>query len=696
MLPRMMTQSAGGATIAPRGGRTGGQTSRGGGRTRGRSGDQGNGRVPDFSTIIAQQLQNLLLTILAQVGNQGNNQGDDRNQNGNVVNDNMQGLAMLRILIDLMSWLEPMTIQKAVKIAGTLIDEAIRNGSIKRTTRREEMGENLARIGMGRVITRELGLKYFCYNHVRRENTSTTPKCTTCNFYHPSKAPCRACFNYNHPGHLAKDYRVVPRNVNLINARNPTAARGACFECGGTNHYKSACTRLNRACGKAFMSRAEESRQDSNIMTGTFTLNNHYATTLFDSSTDYSFVSTTCIPLLGIEPSDLRFSYEIEIASGQLVEIDKVTNGCKLEIDCHVFDINLIPFGSKIFDVIIGMDWLSNRKAEIIYHEKVVRLPLLDGMVLRVLGERPKEKARHLMSAKANEQKQEVMVVIELVPRAIPITKSPYRLAPSEMEELSGQPKNSRIKFLGHVINRDGIHVDPSKIEAVKNWEAPKTPSEGDVRTLIMDKAYKLKYSIHPRDNKMYYDLRDRYGVPISIISDRDSCFILRFWQTMQEALGTKLDMSMAYHPQTDGQSERTIQTLEDMLRACVLDFGGKLAPRFVKPFEITEHIGLVAYKLRLPEELNGVHDTFYVSNLKKCLTNLTLQVPLDKIQVDAKLNFVEEPMKIFEREFKKLKWSRISIVKVRWNSKRGPEFTWEGEDQMRLKYPHLFSCSSS
>ncbi|GKF45907.1 hypothetical protein Tco_0135709, partial [Tanacetum coccineum] len=121
----------------------------------------------------------------------------------------------------------------------------------------------------------------------------------------------------------------------------------------------------------------------------------------------------------------------------------------------------------------------------------------------------------------------------------------------------------------------------------------------------------------------------------------------------------------------------------------------GKLAPKFVGPFEITERISPVAYRLRLPEELNGVHDTFHVSNLKKCLAYPTLHIPLDEIQVDARLNFVEEPVEILGREFKKLKRSRIAIVKVRWNLKRGPEFTWEREDQMKLKYPHLFSSST-
>ncbi|GKC51471.1 hypothetical protein Tco_1074216, partial [Tanacetum coccineum] len=122
----------------------------------------------------------------------------------------------------------------------------------------------------------------------------------------------------------------------------------------------------------------------------------------------------------------------------------------------------------------------------------------------------------------------------------------------------------------------------------------------------------------------------------------------------------------------------------------------GKLAPRFVGPFKIVKKVGHVAYRLELHEELNYVHHTCHVSNLKKCLADPTLQVPLDEIRVDAKLNFVEEPVEILKIEFKKLKHSRIAIVKVRWNSKCGPKFMWEREDQMKLKYPHLFSDVSS
>ncbi|GJW83834.1 putative reverse transcriptase domain-containing protein [Tanacetum coccineum] len=210
-----------------------------------------------------------------------------------------------------------------------------------------------------------------------------------------------------------------------------------------------------------------------------------------------------------------------------------------------------------------------------------------------------------------------------------------------------------------------------------------------------------------------------------------DGRFTSYLWQAFQKALGTRLDMSTAYYPQTDGQSERTIQTLEDMLRACVIDFGGswdthlpliefsynnlyhtsiKCAPfealygrKCRSPVIWTEvresqligpeiHVGPLAYRLKLPQKLSYIHDTFHVSNLKKFLAEPDVQVPLDEIEIDENLRFVEEPMEIVEQDVKKLKRKKISLVKVRWNSQQGAEYTWEHEDQFRMKYPHLFS----
>ncbi|GJR29279.1 putative reverse transcriptase domain-containing protein [Tanacetum coccineum] len=339
----------------------------------------------------------------------------------------------------------------------------------------------------------------------------------------------------------------------------------------------------------------------------------------------------------------------------------------------------------------------------------------------------------------------------------------------------------------------------------------PKTSQGYDTIWVIVDRLTKSAIFTPMRETdpldkhaRMYLkEVVTRHGIPVSIICDRDPRFASNFWRSLQNALGTNLDMSTAYHPQTDGQSERTIQTLEDMLRACAIDFGkgwvnhlplvefsynnsyhasikaapfealygrkcrspvcwtevgeaqilgpeliqettekiiqikqrmqaardrqksyadlkrkpmefqvgdkvmlkvspwkgvvrfgkrGKLNPRYVGPFKVLEKVGEVAYKLELPEELSRVHNTFHVSNLKKCHADEPLAVPLDGLHLDDKLHFVEEPLEIVGREVKRLKRSRIPLVKVRWNSKRGPEFTWEREDQFEKKYPHLFT----
>ncbi|GJR06925.1 putative reverse transcriptase domain-containing protein [Tanacetum coccineum] len=225
-----------------------------------------------------------------------------------------------------------------------------------------------------------------------------------------------------------------------------------------------------------------------------------------------------------------------------------------------------------------------------------------------------------------------------------------------------------------------------------------------------MDEAHKSKYSVHPGADKMYYDLRDRYWWP-EIKKDIAEYHASVRCAPFEALYGRKCRSPIMWAEVGEGQlielelvqeTTEKISHIKDKLKAArdlspwkgVVRFGkkGKLAPRFVGPFEIIEKVGPMAYRLDLPKELNGVHDTFHVSNLKKCLADPTLQVPLDEIQVDAKLNFVEEPVEIFEREFKKLKRSRIAIIKVQWNSEHGPEFTWEREDQMKLKYPYLFS----
>ncbi|GJT50235.1 putative reverse transcriptase domain-containing protein [Tanacetum coccineum] len=320
----------------------------------------------------------------------------------------------------------------------------------------------------------------------------------------------------------------------------------------------------------------------------------------------------------------------------------------------------------------------------------------------------------------------------------------------------------------------------------------PKSSQGFDTIWVIVDRLTKSAHFVPIRENdpldklaRLYLNrIVARHRIPILIICNRDGRFTSNLWKSFQKALGTDLSMSTAYHPETDGQSERTIQTPEDMLRACVIDFGkgwvkhlplakflynnsyhasikaapyealygrkcrspvcwaevgeaqltgpemiqettkrkpmefevgdrvmlkvspwkgvvrfgkrGKLNPRYVRPFKVLAKVGAVAYRLELPQELSRVHHTFHVSNLKKCYADEPLAMPLEGIHVDDKLQFVEEPVEIMEREIKRLKRSRIPLVKVRWNSRRGPEFTWEREDSFKKKYPHLFTNRAS
>ncbi|GJY62844.1 putative reverse transcriptase domain-containing protein [Tanacetum coccineum] len=299
----------------------------------------------------------------------------------------------------------------------------------------------------------------------------------------------------------------------------------------------------------------------------------------------------------------------------------------------------------------------------------------------------------------------------------------------------------------------------------------PKSSSGHDTIWVVVDRLTKSAHFLPIREDykteklaKIYTnEIVARHGVPVSIISDRDGRFTSHLWQAFQEALGTRLDMSTAYHPQTDGQSERTIQTLEDMLRACVMDFGGSwdthlpliefsynnsyhtsikcapfealygrkcrspviwtevgesqlIGPEIVQ--ETTEKIVQIRERLKTARS----RQKSYADKRRKPLEfqvgdRVLLKVspwkgvvrfgkkgklapryvgPFEIVErvgpIDENLRFIEEPIEIVERDVKKLKRRRIPLVKVRWNSRQGAEYTWEHEDQFRMKYPHLFS----
>nr|GEV73732.1 hypothetical protein [Tanacetum cinerariifolium] len=712
---------------------------------------------------------------------------------------------------------------------------------------------------------------------------------------------------------------------------------------------------------------------DSNVVTGTFLLNNRYASILFDTGADRSFISTAFSSLIDIVPTLLGNSYDVELADGKIVGVDTIIWGCTLNFLNHPFNIDLMPVEPSSFDVIIGMDWLRRYHDVIMCDEKLVRIPYGNETLIFCSDESNdmRESPLTIIScSKAQEYMTKgyfpkvfsedltglpparlVEFQIDLIPGAAPVARAPYRLAPSEMKELSSvyskidfrsgyhqlrvreqdvpktafetryghyefhvmpfgltnTPTNEKeheedLKAILELLKKDkGIHVDPTKIESIKYWASPKTPMEirqflglagyyrreenafqlikqklcsapilalpegskdfvvycdashkglgvvlmqrervisyasqqlkiheknytthdlelgsmelnmrqrrwlellndydydiryhsgkanvvadalshkkrieplqkgytqGKVGTthrwdfmfkrlelvtllwrlkirdyaripqveifypsrkcltcakvkaehqrpsgllvkpaitewkwdnitmdfitklpkssqdfdtiwVIMDRLTKSAHFLPIKENdpldklaRLYLNrIAARHGIPVSIICDRDGRFTLKFWKSFQKALGTNMSMSTAYHPKSDGQSERTIQTLEDMLP-------GKLNPRYVGPFKVLAKVGKVAYRLELPQELSRVHHTFHVSNMKKCYADEPLAMSLEGIYVVDKLQFVEEPVKIMEREIKQLKRSQIPLVKVRWNSRRGPDFT--------------------
>nr|GEU47307.1 putative reverse transcriptase domain-containing protein [Tanacetum cinerariifolium] len=586
------------------------------------------------------------------------------------------------------------------------------------------------------------------------------------------------------------------------------------------------------------------------------------ATVLFDFGADFCFISSKFSNFLNMESCIVNLGYVIEIADGESREVDRVIRDYKLELGNSLFTIDLIPLGHGSFDMIVKMDWLSKNKAVIVCLEKVVDIPIKAGGILRVHEELGYYRrfianfskiAKTLTSLTQKNQKYEWGEKEEEAFQTMKnnMCDGPIMLLPDEIEDFVVYCDASN-QGLGCVLMQRRKEKHSCKkatwLRSTDGKEGRRdsvfygydmVPLVGDVSTLILNEAYKSRYSVHPGVDKisrsghdaiwvivdrltksahfqairedfstkklarLYIDvILARHGVPVSIILDRDGQFTSHFWQMVQKALGKRLNLSTAYHPQTYGQSECIIQTLKDMLRACIIDFGGswdvriplaefsynssyhssircapfealngrkcrslvlwadigegsligpelvlettdkvvlikekikaardhqnsyankrhkplefkvgdqvllrvspwkgivhfgkkgKLAPRYVGPFEILERIGLVSYKLRLPEEYNSMHDTIRVSNLKKCLANANLHVPLDEIKVDKTLCFFEEPVEIMKREIKKLKCRKLVLVKVRLNSKCGPEFTWEHEDQMRIKYPQLF-----
>nr|GEU90807.1 putative reverse transcriptase domain-containing protein [Tanacetum cinerariifolium] len=646
-------------------------------------------------------------------------------------------------------------LQDAIRIANKLMDKKLQGYAARR--------HNVARA-------------YTTGNNKRKGYAGSFPYCNKYRLHHEGLCTIR-CGTCKKTGHQTRDCRVtVTPNTKGAAVGNQKGI--VCYECGRPGHFRKDYPKLrnqnrgnqtrnktgnktggNEVTAKAYAIGGGGTNPDSNIVTGTFLLNNYYASMLFDSGADRSFMSTTFSALLDVAPTTLDTSYAVELADGRVLETNIILRGCTLRLLGHPFNIDLMPVELGGFDVIIGMDWLAKSKLNIISCTKTQKY--IQKGCQEFLEVFP-EDLPGLPPAR------QVEFQIDLVPGAAPVAQAPYRLAPSEMiDDLFDQLQGSRVylkidlrsgyhqlrvreedipktafrtryghyefqvQLLGHVIDSEGIHVDPVKIEAIKESEnfvvycnashkgldavlmqkekviayasyqlqcvmftdhrslqhildqkelnirqrrwlellsdydceiryhLGKANMVADalsrkerskplrVRALVMtiglnlpkkilnaqSKARKeenlINEDLHGMINKLKpcadgtkcltcpkvkieyqkpsgllvqpeipqwkwknitmdfviklpktaagqdtgWEVVSKHGVPVSIISDRDGKFTSHFWKSRNKALGTRLDMSTAYHPETDGQSERTIQTLEDMLRVCVLDF---------------------------------------------------------------------------------------------------------------------------
>nr|GEW07492.1 putative reverse transcriptase domain-containing protein [Tanacetum cinerariifolium] len=654
-------------------------------------------------------------------------------------------------------------------------------------------------------------------------------------------------------------------NTNATNNRGgngPNLKGNGCFEYGDPGHFKRDCPKLKNknggngnaqgwvyAVGNVKKNGNTAGNPDSNVVTGTFLLNNRYASILFDIGADISFVSTAFSSLIDIIPTPLDNHYDVELADEKIVGINTIIRGFQeyMAKGCHVFlaqisatkeddkskwkqvkDIPIVQDFPEVFpedfpDLRSGYHQLRVREQDIsktafrtqyghyefqvmpfrltnapaVFMDLMNRVckPYLDKFVIvfiddiLIYSKNEKEHEEHL---------KEILGLLKKKKLYAKFSKCEFWIL--------------KVQFLGHVIDSRGIHVDPAKIESIKDWASPKTPTEirqflgkrrlcgllrcitqrlgsranaegeGDclclptveskvnvmadalsrkeryvslrVQALVVTISLNLpkqilaaqiealkpenlkkedvggmirtdipKERLEPRadgtlclndksSKKMYQDVKKLYWWP-NMKADIATYHASIKAKPYEALYGRKcrspvcwaeVGESQLTSPELIQETTKMIVLIKQRMQASQdrqknyadRNKRGKLNPRYVGPFKVLAKVGKVAYKLELPQELSRVHHTFHVSNLKKCYSDEPLVMPLEGVHVDDTLQFVEEPVEIIEQEIKRLKQSRIPLVKVRWNSRRGPEFTWERKDSFKKKYLHLFTNRTS
>ncbi|GJR97785.1 putative reverse transcriptase domain-containing protein [Tanacetum coccineum] len=368
---------------------------------------------------------------------------------------------------------EPTRLQDAIRLANSLMDQklkayAIRSAENKRKFKSNKRDNRAQQPPFKRqnVGGSNMARAYTTGGNKGKVYVGPYPLCNKCKLHHvgPCTIKCRSCGKI---GHLTRDCK--PAVLAIVNQRVPVVNQriATCFACGRQGHFKKDCPKpknqnhgnkpvILEARGKAYTIGGGDANPGSNVVTGTFLLNNHYDSVLFDLGADQSFISTTFNTLLDVIPDTLDVSYAVELADGRITETNTVLRGCTIRLLGHPFKIDLMPVELGSFDVIISMDWLANNHAVIVCDEKIVRIPFGDKILI-VQGNMSNKGKKSMLSIISCTKTQKYMekvfpedlpglpparkveFQIELVPGAAPVAQAPYRLAPSEMQKLSAQ-----------------------------------------------------------------------------------------------------------------------------------------------------------------------------------------------------------------------------------------------------------------
>nr|GEW48223.1 putative reverse transcriptase domain-containing protein [Tanacetum cinerariifolium] len=360
---------------------------------------------------------------------------------------------------------------------------------------------------------------YVARNSDRNIYTGSKPLCSKCDYRHEGLCPPR-CNNCKRVGHLTRDCRSRPANANnnntnnnYRNKNNNNQKRNGFYACGAQGHFKRNCPKLkNNNRGNQGENDNAQARvyvvgnageNPDNVVAGTFLLNNRYAYILFDMGADRSFVSTTFSSQIDITPIDLDHHYNVEIADGRIIGLNTIMRDCTLNFLNHPFNIDLLPIELGSFDVIIGMDWLSRYSTVIACADKLMRIPF-GNEILTVRGEGSNERNESRLNIISCSKAQEFMSKgCHVFLANITSTKDEDKLKGKQLEDDEKEHKEHlrqilkllkkeelyakfsecefwipKVQFLGHVIDNQGIHVDPAKIESVKDCASPKSPME--------------------------------------------------------------------------------------------------------------------------------------------------------------------------------------------------------------------------